>query len=258
MKIHYCWFGNNPKSPLILNCIKSWHKYCPSAEIIEWNESNFDINTSIYSKEAYEAKKWPFVSDYCRFYVLYNFGGIYLDTDVELLRPISDLPLNFVGFENKRYVASGLIRGAQKKDWFCKQMLESYNRDKFLLPDGSYNLVTVCERETSLLIEHGLKLDNKTQTVKDITVYASEYFCPLNSRTRELAITKNTYSIHHYAASWCKEESNFYYTTYKKLSQFFPNNLSLALTTVITNIKFHGIRTTFAKIKKRLRGFAKH
>ena len=114
--IHYCWFGKNPKSKLILKCIDSWRKCCPDYEIKEWNEENFDINCCDYVREAYEAKKWAFVSDYCRFYVLYNYGGIYLDTDVELLKSLDVLSKNFVGFENQNRVNSGLIRGAMTID----------------------------------------------------------------------------------------------------------------------------------------------
>ena len=138
--IHYCWFGKNPKSKLILKCIDSWRKHCPDYEIKEWNEENFDVNCCDYVREAYEAKKWAFVSDYCRFYVLYNYGGIYLDTDVELLKPLDILSEDFVGFENQNRVNSGLIRGAVSKDLICKLMLDSYANDHFLKQDGSYNL----------------------------------------------------------------------------------------------------------------------
>lgn len=200
--IHYCWFGKNPKSKLILKCIDSWRKYCPDYEIKEWNEDNFDVNCCDYVREAYEAKKWAFVSDYCRFYVLYNYGGIYLDTDVELLRNLELLENNFVGFENAHTVNSGLIRGAEKGDYICQLMLQSYADDKFVNSDGTLNLTTVCERETNILCQLGMKKDNKLQVVSGTTIYPSEYFNPMDMETGKIRPTNKTVSIHHYAASW--------------------------------------------------------
>ncbi len=199
--IHYCWFGQGEKSELIIHCIDSWKKYCPDYEIIEWNETNFDINCCKYVSQAYEHKKYAFVSDYCRFFVLYNYGGVYLDTDVELLKPISDLPDTFVGFEHFGFVASGLIRGANKGDKICKLMLESYNKDQFILPP-----TTVCIRETEILKNFGLIPNNKKQFIANTQVYPTEYFCPLNYVTKRMKITKNTYSIHWYGASWLQHE----------------------------------------------------
>lgn len=252
MKFHYCWFGNSPKSPLILKCIASWRRYCPNAEIIEWNESNFDINVSRYTKEAYLSKKWAFVSDYCRFYVLYNYGGVYLDTDVELLRNIDDLPTNFVGFENPNFVASGLIRGAQKGDWFCKLMLKDFNKDVFIISQGVFNEKTVCERETELLCKYGLKRNNKYQQIVDLSIFPSDFFCPIDYKTGDIKITKNTHSIHHYAASWCKEEMCYHKNIYKKLSRILPIKLALPLTVLIRNIKFNGYKNTTKKIIRHL------
>ena len=122
--IHYCWFGRNEKSELIKRCIDSWKKYCPGYDIVEWNEDNCDLNSCTYVKEAYEAKKWAFVSDYIRHFVLEQYGGIYLDTDVELLKPLdSFLSGNFVALENEHSIASGLIMGCEKQNWFCEEML---------------------------------------------------------------------------------------------------------------------------------------
>ena len=201
-EIHYCWFGKNPKSKLILKCIDSWRKYCPDYEIKEWNVDNFDVNCCAYVREAYEAKKWAFVSDYCRFYVLYNYGGIYLDTDVELLKPLDVLSENFVGFENQNRVNSGLIRGAMAKDLICKLMLDSYASDHFLKQNGSYNLLTVCDRETDILVAHGMKKDDTLQIIEGTTVYPSEYFNPMDMETGKIRLTNKSVSVHHYAASW--------------------------------------------------------
>ena len=238
--IHYCWFGGNPLPELTLKCIESWKKYCPDYKIIEWNEKNFDINCSAYAKEAYEAKKWAFVSDYCRFHVLNELGGIYLDTDVELLRPIDDLlGCSFVGFEGKKAVASGLIRGVAPNDTVCKRMLDSYNNDSFLLEDGSLNIKTVCDRETEIFQEYGLKLDGSLQDVIDTRVFPSEYFCPLDNVTWELNVTENTYSIHHYDSSWVSEEKK-YAKEFRKKHKHIPRFMALHISGFVAAWKFRG------------------
>lgn len=201
--INYCWFGGAEKSPVILKCIESWKKYCPDYEIKEWNEGNFDIHCNKYVEEAYNAKKWAFVSDYCRFFVLYNYGGIYVDTDVEILKPLNDLPKNFVGFEKSSVVASGLIRGAEKGDEICREILDTYENDRFVLPDGNFNnTYTVCDRETEILVKHGLILNNEKQTVGSTTVFPTEYFNPKGGDYGTEVITPNTYTVHHYLATW--------------------------------------------------------
>ena len=200
--IHYCWFGKNPKPKLIIKCIESWKKQCPDYEIKEWNEDNFDINCCDYVREAYEARKWAFVSDYCRFFVLYHYGGIYLDTDVELLKPLDNLNKNFVGFECQNRVNSGLIRGAVAGDLICQLMLESYSKCHFLKEDGTLDLSTVCDRETNILCSHGMKPNNTLQTIEGTTIYPSEYFNPMDLETGKIMPTNKTVSTHHYAASW--------------------------------------------------------
>lgn len=200
--IHYCWFGGSPLPKLVKKCIESWKKCCPDYEIKEWNEINFDVNCCDYVKEAYQAQKWAFVSDYCRFFVLYNYGGVYLDTDVELLKPIDALGDSFVGFEVARKVNSGLLRAANSHDSICKMMLDSYADDHFIKPDGSLNLVTVCDRETQILVDHGLKLNNKMQEILGTKVYPTEFFQPTDLSTGKVTKTSKTVAIHHYAASW--------------------------------------------------------
>lgn len=207
--IHFCWFGRNKKSRLIKKCIASWKKFCSDYQIIEWNEDNFDVNCCDYVREAYKAKKWAFVSDYCRFQVLSKYGGIYFDTDVEIIKPIDDLPDSFVGFERENCIASGLIRGALPEDEICKLMLDSYHNDKFLYESGELNLKTVCERETEIFQSFGLKLDGTMQTIKGTTVFPKGYFCGKNVETKKIEITENTYTIHHYAGSWLTRWQKF-------------------------------------------------
>lgn len=202
--IHYCWFGKNEKSDKIKYCIQSWSKFCPDFKIIEWNEDNFDINVCKYVKQAYDAKKYAFVSDYARFYVLYKYGGVYLDTDVELIKDIKPLlSENFTGFERNDAVATGLMMACEKGTELCKAMLDSYEADSFLNEDGSFNCdYTVCNRVTDWLEKRGLRLDGSKQKVADFVIYPTEYFNPKGGDYGKDKITENTYSIHHYLATW--------------------------------------------------------
>ena len=219
--IHYCWFGKNPKPALILKCIESWKTFCPDYEIIECNEDNFDVNCCDYVREAYEAKKWAFVSDYCRFYVLYHHGGIYLDTDVELIKKIDNIGDSFVGFENEDHVNSGLIRGAESGDIICKEMLDSYHSDHFKRLDGTLNMMTVCKRETDILCQHGLKRNNQYQIVDNTIVYPTEYFNPIDFETGKFHTTSQTISLHHYAASWESPKNRLRGKTFQFISRYF-------------------------------------
>lgn len=224
--IHYCWFGRNPKPALITKCIESWKKYCPDYDIIEWNEDNFDVNCCDYVREAYEAKKWAFVSDYCRFYVLYHNGGIYMDTDVELLKSLNDLGSTFVGFETSDHCNSGLVRGAEKGDKVCKLMLNSYHEDHFKKEDGQLNLMTVCERETDILSKYGLKKNNTLQSILGTIIYPTEYFNPIDFETGKFHTTKNSVSIHHYAASWESKKSLFRRNVYRIINRCFGKKVA--------------------------------
>lgn len=251
-KIHYCWFGGNTHSDIIKKCIRSWKKECPDYEIIEWNENNFDIYCCKYAEEAYCNKKWAFVSDYARFKILYENGGIYVDTDVELIKNIDNLPESFVGFESNKLVASGLIRGAEIGDVICKAMLDSYESDRFVFDDGSLNMKTVCERETEIFQKHGLKLNGKLQTVAGTTVFPTEYFCPKDFLTGVLNITENTYSIHHYDSSWYSEEDKFTFSIRKKIQKILPSKISRIIARVIAIIKFRGFKAVVQETAKRL------
>ena len=225
--INYCWFGRGEKPEIIKKCMESWSKICPGYEIIEWNEDNFDINICPYVKQAYEAKKYAFVSDYARFYVLNKFGGVYLDTDVELIKDITPLlKENFTGFENDTSVATGLIMYCSADNELCKAMLDEYNNDVFIKEDGSLNLRTVCERVTDWFIKKGLKTDGTTQSVAGYTIYSAEYFNPTDMQTGKVAVTGNTYSIHKYAASWCSKKERLRGKIYKFIAKIFGVNFA--------------------------------
>lgn len=210
--IHYCWFGGKPLPTLAMKCIESWKKYLPEYEIKEWNEDNFNVNILPYTKEAYKAKKYAFVSDYARFWILYKYGGLYFDTDVELIKPIDDIIAHgaFMGCENKATkdgvtalaVAPGLGLGCNPGLGLYAEILELYAGIHFLYADGGLNLKTVVEYTTQLLASKGLKNTDEVQQVADVWIYPKEYFCPMDYRTNVMNITVNTRSIHHYAASW--------------------------------------------------------
>ena len=202
--IHYCWFGNGKMPKLAQKCIKSWRKYCPDYEIICWNESNFDLTQNRYVKEAYEAGKWAFVSDYARLKIIYDNGGIYLDTDVELIKPIDDLIKDggFMGFDEKGIVATGLGFGAPKGSELIGEFLKDYDGIPFLLPDGSYDLTPCPDRNTASLKRLGMDMSDTHQTFMGLTFLPQDYLCPMDYYTGVKTITENTYSIHHYSASW--------------------------------------------------------
>ncbi len=207
--IHYCWFGKNPKPEIAKECICSWKKYCPSYEIVEWNEDNYDISLApIYVQQAYKAKKWAFVTDYVRLDVIYKHGGIYLDTDVELKKPLDDLLTYnaYFGFERGNIVATGLGFGAIKGFSFIKDLMSDYLEAKFINDDGSLNTTTCSRYNLKHFVENGLLINDKKQVLKnDILVLPSIYFAPINLTTGKYRHSKKTYSVHWYSASWFEE-----------------------------------------------------
>lgn len=217
-KIHYCWFGRGQMPELANKCIASWRKYLPDYEIIEWNEENFDVNMIPYTKEAYEAKKYAFVSDYARFWILYHHGGLYFDTDVEVIKSLDDIIAKgaFMGCENEAQegatalaVAPGLGLGCNPGLLFYKKMLDLYATLHFINNDGSLNKKTVVSYTTELLAQYGLENKNTIQQVADIYIYPKEYFCPKSFDTGKTKITKQTRSIHHYSGSWLSSYDKF-------------------------------------------------
>ena len=209
-KIHYCWIGGNPLPESAKKCIKSWKKYCPDYEIIEWNETNYDFSKIPYMKEAYEAIKWGFVPDYARLDIIYTHGGIYMDTDVEMVRsfdPLLELP-GFAGFQDERYVALGLGFGAEPGNPVIKALKDSYENIHFLKEDGTPDLTPSPRLNTDTLVETcGLAANGTYQETDGMTVFPTEYFCPKSFSDGVIRKTKNTYSIHHFDASWFSDET---------------------------------------------------
>lgn len=234
--IHYCWFGRNPLPELAKKCIESWKKYLPDYEIKEWNEDNFDVNIIPYTKEAYEAKKYAFVSDYARFWILYNYGGVYFDTDVEVIKSFDDIIQegSWMGYEfdlEEHYINGainpGLGFGCEARLPIIKKILDNYSNLHFCR-DGKYNLKTIVAYTTEIFIKNGLIIKNGIQKCCSFTLYTRDYFNPLNSETKKIEITDNTRSIHHYMASWSNKslrEIVINYIKYKILIRIIPDRL---------------------------------
>ena len=216
--IHYCWFGRGQMPELAQKCIASWKKYFPDYEIREWNEDNFDVNIIPYTQEAYEAKKYAFVSDYARFWILYQYGGLYFDTDVEVIRPMQRIIEHgaFMGCEHDATetslpsVAPGLGLGVEAHSALYKDILDLYAGLHFRNPNGTLNFKTVVQYTTEVLVRYGLACQSGLQSVGGISIYPKEYFCPIDYRTKECVITSQTVSIHHYAESWHGRKQRMY------------------------------------------------
>ena len=202
--IHYCWFGRGEKPELAKKCIASWKKFCPDFEIREWNEDNCDYLAMPFMAEAYAAKKYAFVSDVMRLIVLEQYGGVYFDTDVEVVRDISPL-LNdegFIGFENNRFVNSGQVMAAVPHQPIVQAMIDEYKKLHYMQPDSSVMPVGCPRLNSDVLERFGLIRNGREQIVAGIHVYPDDYFNPMDSTTGRLTKTENTYSIHWYSMSW--------------------------------------------------------
>lgn len=270
--IHYCWFGGNPFPELAEKCIASWRKFFSEYEIKEWNESNFDVNCCEYVREAYREKKWAFVSDYARYWILFNYGGIYFDTDVEVIKSLEDIVEagSFMGtekdFDAQRvsgdYVAvnSGLGMGIEKGNEVIGELLKEYESVHFIQNTGSYDLSnTVVLRTTNRFISYGF--DNKAhtvQTVKGITIYPKDYFAPMNYYTGEISITENTRTIHHYLATWLNPREKQIMEIKKKydgnaLKRLTGNILCVPII-LINEVETVGLMQTIQQIGRKIAG----
>lgn len=205
--VHYCWFGGKPLPKSAQKCIASWRKYLPDCEIREWNESNFDVNAIPYTREAYERGKYAFVSDYARFYVLYRHGGLYFDTDVEVIRPMDDIVARgaFMGIEQSvesTGVNPGLGLAAEEGMEIYKTILDYYATLHFVDEQGVQFPGTVVKHTTDVLNRYGFVAENRVQEVAGVTIYPNDWFNPLDDATGRLTVTDNTRSIHHYSKTW--------------------------------------------------------
>jgi len=226
--IHYCWFGGSPLPDIAQKCIASWKKHSPDYEFMLWNETNFDINIVPFTAQVAKVKKWGFIVDYIRAYVIYNYGGIYLDTDVELLRPFDgDILQNtcFSGFESEVFVNPGNIFAGEKGCSIAKELMDFYASYNFVKEDGELNLTPSPKIFTDILLKYGLKQNNTYQKFGTFTIYPTEYFCPMPFETGILNESHNTYSIHHFEASWFSDKDRLYNKFRRRIFSIFGENI---------------------------------
>ncbi len=259
--IHYCWFGNNQMTEKEIKCIESWKKFCPDYEIMLWNESNYDIHKNNFISKAYEEKKWAFVTDYARLDIVYSNGGIYLDTDVELIKNLDPLLDNkaFMGFEKGRVIGTGLGFGAEKHHPAIKALRDTYESIEFDI--NTSESINCPALNSKYLISRGAVMNDEMQVVDDITLYPTEYFCPLHSTSGEMNITKNTYSIHRYSMSWLPKAERNFRLLEQKLSKPFGNNTAHKIIKVLSfpyrvnkKLKKLGFRNTVNFALNKIKG----
>lgn len=202
--IHYCWFGRNPLPKLAQDCLASWKKYLPEYEVVEWNEDNFPLEEFQFAKEALENRKFAFVSDVCRLYALKEFGGIYMDTDVEVLKSLDSFLHHpaFSGFENDDFVPTGIMASEKNGTW-ATELLKYYNNRSFIKENGEFDTVSNTFIITKIMKDKGFKMNNSFQEIPGyVAFYPNEYFCPKSYKTGKIELTKNSFCIHHFAKSW--------------------------------------------------------
>lgn len=221
--IHYCWFGGNPLPSEARKCIESWRKYLPDYKIKEWNEQTFDINSNTYVKEAYENKKYAFVTDYVRLFALASEGGIYMDTDVEVLKSYDPFlhHVAFSGFENNNFVPTGMMASEKGGRWVT-ELLEEYKDRRFVKEDGSFDTTTNTVTITNNMVRHGLVLNNTYQDFPGVaTMYPSDFFCPKDHGSGVIKLTENSVCIHHFACSWLPPKARFLHNCKKIAVKIF-------------------------------------
>lgn len=213
--IHYCWFGRGEKSKLMKKCIRSWKKHCPDYEIIEWNEDNFDVNSTLWTKQAYETKKYAFVADFARLWVLYTYGGVYMDTDQEVIKPLYPFLEHdgFIGFLNEgNQLSMGLfgVGAIGAGHDMIGELLDYYFNRPFLTEAGN-DMLPNTDIVTAQFIQKGLVLNDQRQDVSGFAIYPPEYFCPTSCVSIHDCKSKETVAIHHWAMTWRKksEIANF-------------------------------------------------
>ncbi len=232
--IHYCWFGGKPLPTLAKKCIKSWKKNLPDYNIMRWDENSFDVRSHQYTKEACEAVKWAFITDYVRLRALLEFGGVYMDTDIEIIKPIDQFLKDpaftcfepSVGHPNQMVIQTSLL-GAEKGNAWVKKLLEYYENRKFLDKFGTPILVPNTIPLTEITVrEFGLKLNKEHQILKNsVVIYPKEYFCPITWSDGSIEKTNNTHAIHHFAGSWLDGKKNKRYIRARRKLGLFARKI---------------------------------
>lgn len=251
--IHYCWFGRTPLPDDVKEYIATWKKYCPDYQIMEWNEDNFDINSCDYVKEAYGAKKWAFVSDYVRLYTLYTMGGVYMDTDVEVVKSFDELlKYNaFSGYESSLHIPTGTMGACKNNEWI-KLLLDDYRDRHFVMSDGEYDLTTNVVTITRLTVEkYNIELNGKETTFgKNMVLLPFDYLCAKSFDTGQIIKSANTYTIHHFKGSWLSDDEHRRVNLTRKLSRYFGNGLALKISGFWYYAKTGGVQGLWKKLKK--------
>lgn len=256
--IHYCWVGGKEKPASVEYCIESWKKFCPDYVIKEWNESNYDFSKNEYMRQAYEAKKWGFVPDYARLDIVYEYGGIYLDTDVELMKSYDEFldKEAFMGFENtgdgEFFVNCGQGFGAVPHNKIIKSARDLYENISFINEDGSYNMLPSPYYTTQTLRQFGLVQENRDQLLSEIVVYASDVFCPKSFRTGEMNQTNRTVSIHHFTASWMDEKIKDELQHQQKINKKYGQNLGKYVLLMESILEKYSVKELFTILPIRI------
>lgn len=257
-KIHYCWFGGAELPELAIRCMESWREYCPDYEIICWDESNSDLESCQFVREAYAAEKWAFVSDYMRLKVVEEHGGIYLDIDVELLKPLDPFleHQGFMGFEQaKPYcVNTGLGFGAVAHHPVIQKLMENYENTPFVKADGSFDMLPCPARDTEVLISFGLNQSNERQVLNGIAIYPFNYFSPV-SVSGVCAINSETVSVHHYNGSWLDDLSKKFISNKKNALIKYGGKLGQCVAfyyTLTYNLNRNGVIKTISLLSHYL------
>ena len=217
--IHYCWFGDNTLPENAKKCIESWKKFFPDYTIKQWNENNLKIDINKYARQAYDCKQYAFFTDVARLFIIYTYGGIYFDIDVEVIKKYDDIIKHgaFLGIESNGLVATGLGFGAEKNNWLIKAMLDDYSNRDFI-KNGKQDLTPCPHINSQIIRKYGFKIDGKKETKRGITIYPQEYFNPKGNYRGDINITANTHSIHHYNGAWLSKQEKRRSILYKKIT----------------------------------------
>ncbi len=256
--IHFCWLSGEPYPDLVKKCMQSWNRYLPDYKIMIWTTENFDVDICPYTREAFDKKKYAFVSDYVRLYALYEFGGIYLDSDIEVLRNFDSLLNNiaFSGFESSDRIAAWIF-GSEARNPLFEELLKYYDGRHFL-HNGKMDLTPNPIPITNCLKKHGLQMNNKIQELDLIKIYPIDYFATKDLETGKVVITENSYTIHHFNGAWMDDELRRYQEKRREvnkcLKKYIPDSISSVVAGIIGAYSTGGltrvIKMTIEKIKR--------
>lgn len=252
-KIHFFWAGSQDYPELVRECIDSWKKIMPDYEIVKWDESTGVIQENRFAREALQCKKYAFVADFVRLHAMYEYGGIYLDTDVKVFRRFDDLLGNpgFTGFESKRNVGVWLLASERHNPIF-KEMLDCYADKGFLSPTGEMDMTPNPVVLRPIFQKHGIKINGEYQKSEYITVYPVDYFCPMNPSNGIVDMTDNTYAMHLFDGSWLSDKEKKRLALSKvyfyKLRAVLPYDLADGMAKIIATLKVGGIKALYRKV----------